>query len=74
MDNFKEELNLMLDKEAIIQVDSIDRLKDKLNKLLDDENYRAALVENTNKLTDNVEQLLEDYTDLILSEKVKIIN
>ena len=73
MDNFKEELNLMLDKEAIIQVDSIDKLKDKLNKLLDDENYRSALVENTNKLTDNVEQVLEDYTDLILSEKVKTI-
>jgi 3-deoxy-D-manno-octulosonic-acid transferase len=74
MDNFKEELNLMLDKEAIIQVDSVDKLKDKINKLLDDKNYRAALIDNTNKLTDNVEQVLEDYTDLILSEKVKTIN
>ncbi len=70
MENFRDELDLMLDKEAIIQVDSIEQLKDKLNQLLDDENYRTGLEENTARLGSNVEQLLEDYTDLILSDRI----
>ena len=60
----------MLNKEAIVQVDSIERLKDKLNQLLVDENYRTILETNTARLSSNVEQVLEDYTKLILSEKI----
>ena len=66
MENFREELDLMLDKEAIIQIDSIDKLKDKLSQLLDDENDRTTLKKNTEKLTSNIEQVLEDYTNVIL--------
>ncbi len=66
MENFKEELKLMLDKDAIIQIDSIDKLKDKLSQLLDGENNRTTLEKNTEKLTSNIEQVLEDYTNLIL--------
>jgi len=66
MENFKEELDLMLDREAIIQVDSSDELAIELSRLLDDENHRTTLENNTEKLSHNVEKVLEDYTDLIL--------
>lgn len=66
MDNFKEELDLMLNKEAIVQLDSIDGLSETLTRLLDDKNYRNTLEKNTERLNHNVEQVLEDYTNLIL--------
>lgn len=66
MGNFKEELDLMLNKEAIVQLDSIDGLCETLTRLLDDKNYRNTLEKNTERLNHNVEQVLEDYTNLIL--------
>jgi 3-deoxy-D-manno-octulosonic-acid transferase len=70
MQNFKEELELMLDKKAIIQIKVIEqtyaKLQEKLTELLDDENYRTALQNNTTKLTHKVEKILEDYSSLIL--------
>lgn len=68
MDNFKEELDLMLDKKAIVQVESIGQLAEKLTRLLDDDNDRMTLEENTASLRSNVEQVLEDYTSLILEK------
>ena len=69
MENFKEELELMLDKKAIIQVASYDELENELNKLLNDDDYQNALETNTEKLTHNVVGILKDYTDLILRNK-----
>jgi 3-deoxy-D-manno-octulosonic-acid transferase len=70
MENFKEELALMLEKNAIVQVPSYDKLKKQLMKLLDDEHYRSLVQNNTKKLSHNVEIILEEYTRLILSESV----
>jgi 3-deoxy-D-manno-octulosonic-acid transferase len=69
MENFKQELDLMLDKKAIIQVSSYDKLEKQLAKLLDDEHYRSVVQNNTKKISHNVEIILEEYTRLILSEK-----
>lgn len=66
MENFREELDLMLDNEAIIQVESTGELENELIQLLDDNNYRTTLEKNTERLSHNVERILEDYTDLIL--------
>ena len=66
MENFREELDLMLDQEAIVQIDSIDKLKSELSRLLDEESYRVTLENNTARLSNNAEQLLEAYTRLIV--------
>ena len=66
MENFKEELSLMLDQDAIVQLDSIDKLKDELSRLLEEESYRVTLENNTARLSNNAEQLLEAYTRLIV--------
>jgi 3-deoxy-D-manno-octulosonic-acid transferase len=68
MENFKEELDLMLAADAIIQVGSGEELADELCRLLDDEGYRATLEKNTKSLSHDVERVLEDYTRLILSQ------
>ncbi|NOQ91057.1 MAG: 3-deoxy-D-manno-octulosonic acid transferase [Gammaproteobacteria bacterium] len=67
MENFNEELALMLDKEAIIQVRSIAELKQQLIKLLHDDDYRKTLKNNTAKLSQNTKKILSDYTGLILA-------
>jgi hypothetical protein len=56
----------MLDQEAIVQIDSIDKLKSELSRLLDEESYRVTLENNTARLSNNAEQLLEAYARLIL--------
>ena len=68
MENFNQELSLMLEKKAIVQVSSIDELEEQLNKLLNDEKYREVLQANTTTLTHNVEEILKAYTDLILTK------
>ncbi len=69
MDNFKEELSLMLDNKAIIQINSklqaYTRLQEQIVKILDNENYRTTLQNNTKTLSNNVEKILDDYTRLI---------
>ena len=70
MENFNEELVLMLDKEAIIQVTSTEELKEQLIKLLDDSSYRTTLQNNTTKLSGDTRKILSDYTNLILSKKL----
>ncbi|MCK4674282.1 MAG: hypothetical protein KAT61_00075 [Gammaproteobacteria bacterium] len=69
MENFKEELELMLEKKAIVQVGSYKELGDCITKLLNDESHRMSLQNNTNDLTHNAEKILEDYSELILGEK-----
>ena len=69
MENFKEELDLMLEKKAIVQVGSYKELGDCLTKLLNDESHRMSLQNNTNDLTHNAEKILEDYSELILDEE-----
>jgi 3-deoxy-D-manno-octulosonic-acid transferase len=68
MENFKEELDLMLEKKAIVQVDSVDELEKQLQQLLDNKNLRERLQNNTEKLAHNAEKILEDYSRLILGE------
>ena len=70
MDNFKEELSLLLDNKAIIHINSklqsYPQLQELLTKLLDDEHYRTTLQSNTKKLSHDVKNILDDYTDLIV--------
>jgi 3-deoxy-D-manno-octulosonic-acid transferase len=66
MENFRQELALMLDNKAIIQVASYNELAAQSGRLLDDAKARQALQQNTAKLTHNVEEILQGYTDLIL--------
>lgn len=65
MENFKEELKLMLSNNAIGQVSSFDNLTTILPKILDDDNYRSELKNNTAKITHDVKKILDDYTQLI---------
>ncbi len=69
MENFKEELELMVDKNAIIQVASYEALDKELTMLLNDKNRRTSLQDNTKELTHNAEAILESYTTLILNQQ-----
>jgi 3-deoxy-D-manno-octulosonic-acid transferase len=66
MENFREELSLMLDKDAIIQLSSFDELQQQLPLLLDDDDRLRALQQNTALLSHDVEKVLADYSELIL--------
>ncbi len=72
MENFKEELELMVIKEAIIQVESYKTLDKALKKLLDDKNHQTLLQNNTKKLTHNTEAILDSYTSLILNQQSQL--
>lgn len=67
MENFQQEMALMRDKEAIIQITSIDELAASLSRLLDDEKYREDLQKNTTQLTQDVEKILCEYTEWIIT-------
>ena len=67
MENFREELELMLGKDAIVQVSSIDELQQQLTTLLDDDEKLKTMQENTALLSHNVEEVLQDYSEVILS-------
>lgn len=67
MENFREELKLMLEKKAITQTHSIDDLQEQLIALLDDDEQRTTLEKNTALLSHDVEKVLADYSALILS-------
>ena len=66
MENFKEEMELMLDNDAIVPVDSYQSLERELAMLLDDKDRRTALQNNTKQLAHDAEEILERYTALIL--------
>ncbi|MBG7610080.1 MAG: hypothetical protein IZT55_04355 [Anaerolineae bacterium] len=70
MENFTEELELMISKKAIIQITSklqvYSRLREEIEKVLDDDGYRETLKHNTTTLSHNVEKILNNYTDIIL--------
>jgi len=68
MQNFKQELDLMLTKNAITQVSSIEDLKIKLTELLDNKEQRQALEKSTAQIFLGVENILENYTDFILKQ------
>ncbi len=68
MENFKEELELMIDNNAIIQVTSYQALEKGLINLLDNLNDRTSLQNKTKELTHNVEVILDSYTTLILKK------
>ena len=66
MENFREELALMQDKDAIVQVASFDELQQQLATLLEDADRLHQIQENTALLSHDVEQVLQDYSELIL--------
>lgn len=68
MENFQQELALMLSKEAIVQVASIDELGKQLNKILDNKQYREMLQSNTAMLSHDVSQILDGYTKFMLTK------
>ena len=65
MTNFKEELELMLAYNAIIQTTSVEELKQQIKKTLEDKHYRDTLKNSTLKISSNIEKILESYTELI---------
>ncbi len=69
MENFKEELELMIDNNAIIQVTSYQALEKELINLLDNLNDRTSLQNKTKELTHNVEVILDSYTAPILNQQ-----
>ncbi len=69
MENFKDELELMINKKAIIQVESYETLDKTLTTLLDDKDHRTSLQNNTKKLAHNTEVILDSYTSLILNQQ-----
>ena len=69
MENFIEELELMINKNALIQVASYEALDKVLTILLDDKNRRTSLQNNTNEFTHNAEAILDSYTKLILGKE-----
>lgn len=69
MENFKQELELMVSKKAIVQVESYNTLDITLKNLLHDKDHRALLQNNTKKLTHNTEEILDSYTSLILNQQ-----
>lgn len=71
MENFKDELALMINKKAIIQVESYQALDRVLTKLLDNTEQRTSLQNNTKKLTHNAEATLASYSALILNKTIK---
>ena len=66
MENFKEEMELMIDNDAIVSVDSYQSLERELSILLNDKDRRTALQNNTKQLAHDAEEILERYTALIL--------
>jgi len=72
MENFTEELDLMLRKNAIIQITSklqaYSRLREQIENILGNDEYRKTLQKNTATLSHNVEKILDDYTKLILKK------
>lgn len=66
MENFTQEMELMLSQNAIAQVNSIDDLEIKLMALLEDEKQRQLLEKNTTQIFHAVEKILDNYTHLIL--------
>ena len=72
MENFAEELDLMLSKNAIIQITSklqtYSRLREQIENVLNNDEYRKTLQKNTATLSHNVEKILDDYTKLILKK------
>ena len=65
MENFHEELELMLENDAIIQLPSLEPLAETLPRLLDDDSERERLENNSRKLRHNIEDVLEAYTQVI---------
>lgn len=68
MENFTEELELMLRNKAILQVSSTRNLKKHIEDILDDADYRNTLKNNTKKLLNNSTKILDDYTNHILQK------
>ncbi|VAW51105.1 3-deoxy-D-manno-octulosonic acid transferase [hydrothermal vent metagenome] len=65
MENFQEELNLMLETKSIIQVKDYNELSDKLEELLDSKELRTSLTNKTSDLENKASLVLEKYTDII---------
>jgi 3-deoxy-D-manno-octulosonic-acid transferase len=67
MENFSQELTMMQNKNAIILVDSINDLEKMLSNFLENKKHRNAMQKNTTLLKHNIEKIMDDYTNLILT-------
>ncbi len=65
MDNFNAEKNLLLEKEALIQVQSWLLLEDKLNELLNNKEKIRRLENNVLAISDNFNHIVTDYANII---------
>jgi 3-deoxy-D-manno-octulosonic-acid transferase len=66
MENFSDELALMKDNDAIVQVDDMQQMSETLKVLLDDDAKRQVLADNTEKVSQDVSKLLDDYAAIVL--------
>jgi len=66
MENFSDELALMKDNDAIVQVDDMQQMSEALKELLEDDSKRQVLADNTEKVSQDVSKLLDDYAAIIL--------
>ena len=69
MENFREELALMLENDAIVQLPSLDRLGNTITQLLDNDDARQRLENNSKKLRHDIEAILDTYCRLLTQEK-----
>ena len=68
MENFSEELELMSDQNAILQVGSYNALEESLSRTLDDLDELMQLRSNTENLAHDIEKVLEDYCRIVTVE------
>ena len=68
MENFREELGLLIASKAILQVSTMKELSGTLIKLLEDKTYKANLIDNTTKISHQTKKVLADYIKLIIPE------
>lgn len=66
MENFSDELALMKDNDAIVQLDNMQQMSETLSMLLDDDGKRQVLADNTGKVSQDVSKLLDDYAAIVL--------
>ncbi|MBL4712036.1 MAG: 3-deoxy-D-manno-octulosonic acid transferase, partial [Gammaproteobacteria bacterium] len=70
MENFQEELELLLTNEAILQVTTMPELSNTLSSLLENKTRKTTLINNTKKLSLKAKDILNNYTKLIVPEHI----
>lgn len=65
MRNFQDEVDLLLNKKALLQVDSFEKLEECLQDLLSDKNRIKTLEKNASKISEAFEHIVMDYARIV---------